>query len=491
MKHTVFFLVLFGLTLALIACNAATPTPTLAPPPPPTNTATRTAIPPTAPPSTATRAPATATPTLPPPTFAPLPSADELWQRAQTCNCLVAYTMPDAGANLILKAIQSAKKSIRLKMYLFTSDAVRDALIAASKRGVDARVLMELNPYGMGATNVDIYNAMKGTPIKFRWASYDFRFTHEKSLVIDDQIAFVMTHNITTSSFTSNREYGIITPRADDVAEIVKVFEADWDKVPVDLKNARLVWSPVNARQKWVELIDSAKTSIDLEQNEWIAPEIVLHVVNAVQRGVKVRALFSPRDPIESDSAEPQRDLIRRAGAQVKYMSQPYIHAKMFLVDGARAFVGSENVSDNSLDNNRELGIIFDQPDAIQVLRQTFEKDWTLATVEPFPKTDEPIPASGVVNWKDAAKYYNREVTIEGKITTIYNSGRVMWLQFSEDWRTDMKVVIFPSDWGKFPQRPDLMYKDKVIRVTGKVVKYQDAPEMVINSPDRIVIVGQ
>jgi cardiolipin synthase len=50
-------------------------------------------------------------------------------------------------------------------------------------------------------------------------------------------------------------------------------------------------------------------------------------------------------------------------------MSSPYIHAKMFLVDGQRAFVGSVNVSDNSLNNNRELGIIFDQADAVAIVR--------------------------------------------------------------------------------------------------------------------------
>jgi phosphatidylserine/phosphatidylglycerophosphate/cardiolipin synthase-like enzyme len=300
-----------------------------------------------------------------------------------------------------------------------------------------------------------------------------------------------MTHNITASSFSANREYGVIDSRADDVAEIIQVFEADWEKQPVDLKNARLVWSPVNARQKWIALIDSAKTSIDIEQNEWYAPEIVDHVLQALKRGVQVRGIFSPRDPLTADDAEPNRDLIRRAGAQIKYMSSPYVHAKMFLVDGQRAFIGSVNVSDNSLNNNRELGIIFDQADAVQIVQQTFEKDWNIATSEPFPVSSFQIPANGIVDWKDAAKVYNREVTIEGKIVKIYNSGRVMWLQFSEDWQTDMKVVIFPSDWGKWQQRPDLMYLGKMIRVTGKVVEYQGAPEIVINDPKFITIVGE
>lgn len=425
-----------------------------------------------------------------PPPSAQVPSAGELWQRAKSCTCLTLYTHPETGAPIILKAIDSAQKSIRLKMYLFTRDDVRDALINAAQRGVDVRVLMELNIAGGQATNVDVYNAMKNTPVKFRWASFDFRYTHEKSMVIDDQIALIMTHNITTSSFNQNREYGVIDTQPEDVAEVIKVYEADWNKVPVDLSNARLVWSPVNARQKWLGLIDSAKVSIDLEQNEWISPEIVRHVADAAKRGVRVRGIFSPRDPIEADTDEPNREFLRQSGGQVRYLDEPYVHAKMFLIDGRRAFIGSENVSDNSLDNNRELGIIFDQADAVEIVKRTFERDWGIATVEPFPVSDVPIPPSGIVDWKNAAKYYNREVTVEGRVVKIYNSGRVMWLQFSDSPETDMKAVIFPQDWGKFPQRPDRLFFDKTIRVTGRVARYQGAPEIIVNNPNQIVLAG-
>jgi len=134
-----------------------------------------------------------AVPTSPTPSPLPLLSADQLWQRAQTCKCLTVYPVPETSSAILLKALESAIKSVRVKMYLFTLDDVRNALVAAAKRGVDVRVLLELNPSGGSATNVDFYNAIKGTPIKFRWTSYDFRFTHEKSMVIDDQIGVIMT----------------------------------------------------------------------------------------------------------------------------------------------------------------------------------------------------------------------------------------------------------------------------------------------------------
>jgi len=422
----------------------------------------------------------------------PVPqNADALWNKAQACKCLVVWTTPENGAPIPLKAINSAQKSIRLKMYLFTRDDIKDALIAAAKRGVDVRVIVELNVSGGQATNVDMYNAMKNSGVKWQWANYDFRFTHEKSLVVDDQTALIMTYNFTGSGFTANRGYGVIDPRADDIAEMIRVYEADWQKVQPDLAQARLVWSPVNSRRKWVTLIDSAQSTLEMEQEEWLSQEIVGRVAEAAKRGVKVRVIIPPTENSPAFDQRPFYDIVRANGGEIKFFDDPHMVGKTILVDGARAFVGSENVSNNSLDNNRELGIIFDQPDAIETLRRAFEKDWLVATNDPFPVSEVPIPASGIVNWKDAPKFYNRDVTIEGKVAQTYNSGRVIFLQFSDSPETDMKAVIFPQDYSKFPDRPDKYFMNKTIRVKGKLVKYQSAPEIVVNSADQITVVNQ
>lgn len=40
------------------------------------------------------------------------------------------------------------------------------------------------------------------------------------------------------------------------------------------------------------------------------------------------------------------------------YMQKkPYLHAKVILRDGKYAYIGSHNLTTNSLDNNRELGV--------------------------------------------------------------------------------------------------------------------------------------
>jgi len=65
-----------------------------------------------------------------------------------------------------------------------------------------------------------------------------------------------------------------------------------------------------------------------------------------------------------------------RGGVHVRYISVVYMHAKLMIADGSRAFVGSENFSANSLDNNRELGLLIAEPSAIMTLSQTFQQDW-------------------------------------------------------------------------------------------------------------------
>ena len=53
---------------------------------------------------------------------------------------------------------------------------------------------------------------------------------------------------------------------------------------------------------------------------------------------------------------------------------------KAIVVDGTRAYFGSENLSSTSLSKNREVGLIATEPDVLKLMAETFEKDWAAAT---------------------------------------------------------------------------------------------------------------
>jgi phosphatidylserine/phosphatidylglycerophosphate/cardiolipin synthase-like enzyme len=55
------------------------------------------------------------------------------------------------------------------------------------------------------------------------------------------------------------------------------------------------------------------------------------------------------------------------------------MHAKMMVADGTRAYVGSENFSSQSLDSNRELGLLMSDQNVLSTLEQTFQSDWSVS----------------------------------------------------------------------------------------------------------------
>jgi phosphatidylserine/phosphatidylglycerophosphate/cardiolipin synthase-like enzyme len=64
------------------------------------------------------------------------------------------------------------------------------------------------------------------------------------------------------------------------------------------------------------------------------------------------------------------------------------LHAKAVIADGRAMYVGSENLTTNSLDRNREVGLLLDEPALVTPVLQTTEGDWERALpVPPIPQS--------------------------------------------------------------------------------------------------------
>lgn len=92
------------------------------------------------------------------------------------------------------------------------------------------------------------------------------------------------------------------------------------------------------------------------------------------------------------------------------------------------------------------------------------------------------------INYEQAEKYVNQLVTVEGKIVSTHNSGRACFLNFHPDYRRYLSLVIFASDFSKFPPSPEKFYLNKKVRVSGRVKLYQGRPEIILSSPSQIKI---
>ena len=293
------------------------------------------------------------------------------------------FVEPDAGEHPITDAIASAKKSVWLEIYLLTDRNVIRALEEAANRGVDVRVMLEPHPFGGGSPSRTM-DQLKAAGAKVEDSDPSFALTHEKGMIIDATTAYIMTSNFSRaalggssgSSGFRNREYDIVDTNSQDVQAVSAIFQADWDRTTAQFNDPNLVVSPVNSRNAFNALISSAHSTLLIEAEEMNDTAIEQALANAAQHGAHVQVILPSPSGSSGDSNSQGIAAIKQGGLQVREDPRLYMHAKIIVVDGQKAFVGSENISSESLDQNRELGIIVSDAGVLHTLAQTFGQDW-------------------------------------------------------------------------------------------------------------------
>jgi cardiolipin synthase len=181
--------------------------------------------------------------------------------------------LPDDSATPILDAINHASKSLRVKMFTFSDPSLMQAVIAAHKRGVKVRIM--LNPARRSGEEVN--EATRKTLVHAGVEVLDtnpvFDVTHEKSMVVDNLTAFIQSLNWETKNLTETRDYAVVTSHGHEVGEIIECFEADWTREkfsPGD--HSHLIWCVGNARQRIGQFIDNATHTLLFKMSDIRTP---------------------------------------------------------------------------------------------------------------------------------------------------------------------------------------------------------------------------
>lgn len=301
-----------------------------------------------------------------------IPSASIPVTTPSTEGLLHLFVQPEAGRAPILDEIAAARRSVTLHVYLLSDDATIAALEAAAARGVAVRVLLEEQPFGGAGDVEEVFRRLQEGGIDVRWGNPAFRFSHVKAMVVDGEAAVIMNQNLTRAAFEQNRELNVLTTRPAEVAQVAALFEADWRRGG-EPPPGPLVVSPTTSRRVLRSLIDGATRSLDLYAEVVRDPEMIAALSAAADRGVRVRLVMSGE---AGDDQADERAALAAAGVEVRLVSSPYIHAKLILADGALAFVGSQNLTATSLDQNREVGILLDDATALRRIARTFDQDF-------------------------------------------------------------------------------------------------------------------
>ncbi|MFA5860599.1 MAG: phospholipase D-like domain-containing protein [Candidatus Thermoplasmatota archaeon] len=339
-----------------------------------------------------------------------------------------AFVTPDAGDAPLVGLIDSARDEVLVEAYTITSTDVASALARALERGVSVRALLEGAPVGgVPSEEKPLVAALvaRGASVSFLRSAPDFptRYAtlHAKLVVVDRERVLVSTENLHASSYpplagaAGTRGFGLVVGNASLARQFASVMDADaapWPDVqaadlaslppPAELTtaavrragptlslvgaefNATMVLSPENSARDVEALLRRASERIDVAMlfADAQANPMLDALVAAARRNVTVRLLLDAHVDDGRNAADVARlnALAAREGLSLMTRladANHTLHAKLVLVDGHEAYVGSMNWGRASMRNNREAGLIIEAPPLVEFYERSFQRDWT------------------------------------------------------------------------------------------------------------------
>lgn len=203
-------------------------------------------------------------------------------------------------------------------------------------------------------------------------------FQHAKTFLGDDTF-IIQTANITYSSFNKNREVFFFGTDTWLLVSLHQLFYNDWMSQPTkkDALHPNLIVCPFNCRQRIESLLEHAHTSIVMYQ-QYIADDGIQNILRAKHDAwldIKI-ILWDMWDSESKWNASDER-FYQYMWSSIKKQASPYVHAKAILIDNQFLLVWSMNMSDTSLDKNREIGVLLVNQYQIEKLMNMFMKDWS------------------------------------------------------------------------------------------------------------------
>lgn len=303
----------------------------------------------------------------------------------------------------LIAAIDAAQTEILLETYIFNPDStaatVRDALIRASRRGVEVKLLID----GVGSRELPAawrraleqggVSVMVYRPLLLGWLTNprSLRRLHRKLAVIDARLGFVGGMNLIDDfepvRFSEPRLDFSVEVQGPLIAHIHKNMRRLWRLVALtqlqaDEKKAAIepAW-PTDGRVRAAFVVrDNLTHRRDIERNYLAAlararEEIVIAnayflpgrrfrklIKLAAARGVQVKLLVQGHTdhPLFQAAARAlYRDLLAD-GVQIFEYRASELHAKVAVIDGHWATVGSSNIDPFSLLLAREANVVID-----------------------------------------------------------------------------------------------------------------------------------
>lgn len=310
--------------------------------------------------------------------------------------------------NHLMEDMDQAKEHIHIEYFCMESDhigtAIRDHLVAAAKRGVKVKLL--LDAWGSSGIKPHFLDSLReaGGEVSF-FLPYLMRLNyrnHRKVVVIDGKVGYIGGFNIGDEYLGLRRKMGYwrdnhLRIQGAAVHSLQSHFLMDWNAsrkthepyqpeyfpeieevgpYPVQIISSGPDSPIEQIKMTYLKMINMAKEEI-LIQTPYYIPDDSIHeaLKSALLSGVKVR-LQIPDKPDHILIYWATYSLVAELveyGASVEIYKNGFIHAKTMIIDGKIASVGSANIDIRSFRLNFEINSVIYNQSFAEELRHQFD----------------------------------------------------------------------------------------------------------------------
>ena len=348
----------------------------------------------------------------------------------------------DQAYPAMLQAIEDAKHSIGLSVYIFDNDRTgnrfAEALGRAVARGVEVRVLID--DFG---TRYYLWRSISGILRRARVPTARFLPTfwprsieyanlrnHRKLMIVDGRLGFTGGMNISDDCWlslqpsyaTHDVQFRIEGPV---VARMQDVFVEDWTFTTGESLDGERWFPKLEARGTTLArgvssgpgedleklrlvllgALSSARTRVVIVTPYFLPDDDLISALNITAlRGVQVDILLPQENNLHLVrwAATAQLAHVLEYGCRVWFMPGPFTHTKLMLVDGVWTMLGSANWDARSLRLNFEFNIECYDRELAASLESRVEKNFAKAEPMTLTKLNQRHSwSSSVTAWPD------------------------------------------------------------------------------------------
>lgn len=306
----------------------------------------------------------------------------------------------------MLAAIDAARETVRLEMYIYSGAALgerfRTSLVGAARRGVKVRVM--LDAFGSIGLSGSFWKPLLEAGGHFQWFNplklgrMSYR-NHRKLLVCDERVAIFGGLNIAPEYDGDGVQSGWrdLAMRAEGVlaAELAEAFDGSWQLARTEhralLRFRRTRARSTTSSSSWRILLGGPGFGYNymkrtLAGDLAIARRVQImcayflptwrlrrELLRVIRRGGTVELILAGKSDVRISQLASHRlyRLLLKRGVRIHEYQPQVLHAKLFIID-EQVYVGSSNLDTRSLNINYELLVRLNDAGVVAQARELF-----------------------------------------------------------------------------------------------------------------------